>query len=249
MDAILSCYDESMFTIIALLTFVASFIGTLAGFGVSTIMLPVVILFFPLPQSLLLVALVHFFNDIWEMFLFKGKPHWRILLIFGTTGVIASIIGANLAVTSSPLLLSRILGGILIVFVVVLGLKKNIKFPKSNVSLAFGGTLSGFLAGVFGIGGFIRSLFLSHINLTKKEYIFTIGAVSFLVEIARILTYVSSGAHLPAGFSYNVLLLIPVSLFAAEIAKLVVNRIPQKAFQQVISLFLIFIGLKFLLFP
>ena len=238
-----------MFVPIALLTFVASFIGTIAGFGSSTIMLPVVILMFPLPEALLLVGIVHFFNDIWEVILFRGKPHWRTLIIFGGTGVVAGLLGADLAITVSQDILSRALGALLIALVVIFTVDKKLKIPHTDGMFAVGGSLSGFLAGIFGIGGPVRSLFLSGFKLTKKEYIFTIGAVSFLVDAARISAYMIGGARLPEGLFLGTILLIPISLFAAEIAKVVVDKIPQKAFQFILSLFLLIAGTKFLLFP
>jgi uncharacterized protein len=42
--------------LIALLTFFASAIGTVTGFGTSTIMVPVLVSRVPLPQTLLLVG-------------------------------------------------------------------------------------------------------------------------------------------------------------------------------------------------
>ncbi|MDD2341139.1 MAG: sulfite exporter TauE/SafE family protein, partial [Methanosarcina sp.] len=61
-------YEE--ITYIALLTLLASLIGTLAGFGISTIMVPVLLIVLPLPQTLLLVGIIHWFNDIWKLLLF-----------------------------------------------------------------------------------------------------------------------------------------------------------------------------------
>ena len=75
-----------MLTFIIILTFVASFFGTIAGFGSSVIMLPVLLFFFPLPEVLLFAGIVHILNDIWEMVLFRGSVSWRILIIFGATG-------------------------------------------------------------------------------------------------------------------------------------------------------------------
>jgi len=40
--------------LITLLTFIAALLGTVTGFGISTIMLPVLLLFIPLTQVLLL---------------------------------------------------------------------------------------------------------------------------------------------------------------------------------------------------
>jgi hypothetical protein len=52
--------------LIALVTLIASAVGTLTGFGSSTIMVPARVLFDPLPQTLLLVGIVHWFGDIWK---------------------------------------------------------------------------------------------------------------------------------------------------------------------------------------
>jgi len=55
--------------ILTLLVFVASIVGTFSGFGTSTIMVPVMLLFFPLPVTLLFVGVIHWFGDIWKMLL------------------------------------------------------------------------------------------------------------------------------------------------------------------------------------
>ena len=50
--------------IIAGLTLITSCIETLTGFGISTIMVPTLILFYPVPEVLLLVGIIHWFGDI-----------------------------------------------------------------------------------------------------------------------------------------------------------------------------------------
>lgn len=238
-----------MFILLAALTFIASFIGTLAGFGSSIFMLPIVLLLFPLPEALLLVGFVHFFNDIWEVLLFRGKPHWETILVFGGTGVVATLIGANLVFEVSPQILSRILGILLVGIVLILNTNDKINIPESRGALAVGGSISGFIAGIIGIGGPLRSVFLSGYKLTKKEYIFTMGVVSFVVDAARLATYITDGASLPQGLSFSILLLIPISLAAAEIGKHIVEKIPQEKFQLLLSIFLVLIGIKFILIP
>ncbi len=57
--------------LITLLTFIAAIIGTTTGFGISTIMLPVLALFMPLPQALLLAGIVHLFGSLWKVVLFR----------------------------------------------------------------------------------------------------------------------------------------------------------------------------------
>ena len=58
--------------LLSLLAVIASGVGTLTGFGTSTIMLPVLLFFFPLPVTLLFAGIVHWFGDIWKMLFFRS---------------------------------------------------------------------------------------------------------------------------------------------------------------------------------
>jgi len=69
--------------LIAALTLVASAVDTMTGFGTSTIMVPVLASFLPLPQVLLLVGIIHRFGDIWKMALFRSGVRWRLIGLFG----------------------------------------------------------------------------------------------------------------------------------------------------------------------
>ncbi len=92
----------------------ASVIGTSPGFGISTVMIPVLVLWIPLPEGLLLGAVVHLANDLWKMVLFRSGVGWRLVVLFGGTGVATSYLGAWLSQygLSSPR--ERPLGGFLV---------------------------------------------------------------------------------------------------------------------------------------
>ena len=68
--------------LIAALTLIASAVGTLTGFGTSTIMVPILASFLPVPQVLLLVGIIHWFGDIWKMLLFRIGVRWRLIFLF-----------------------------------------------------------------------------------------------------------------------------------------------------------------------
>src|SRR5829696_9063887 len=82
--------------LLGLLTFLASAVGTITGLGTFTIMVPVLASFYPLPQTLFLVGIVHWFGDIWKIVLFRSGVSWRLVLLFGVTGVVATILGGLL---------------------------------------------------------------------------------------------------------------------------------------------------------
>ncbi len=79
---------------IAVITFFASIIGTISGFGIGTVMTPVLLTFLPYQQTLFFVGIIHWVNSIWKMVLFRQGISWRLFFLFGIPGVIASMIGA-----------------------------------------------------------------------------------------------------------------------------------------------------------
>lgn len=106
-------------------------IGTATGFGTSTVMIPVMALFVPLPLALLFVGIIHLCGDIWKVVLFKRGLDWKLILGFGLSGIAASFLGASLSLNVKGMSLKRILGGFLILYVAYLFLKREWVFPKT----------------------------------------------------------------------------------------------------------------------
>lgn len=235
--------------LISLLTLLASFIGTLTGFGSSTIMLPVIVLFFPLPISLLFVGIIHTFNDIWKVILFKHAINWKLLLTFGLPGIFASFAGALVSIAEPQDILIRILGIFLIAYVFLLIFDPKLRLPHTPFASGLGGVLSGFLAGTLGVGGPVRSMFLSTFNFHKNTYLFTSGAIALFIDIPRLLTYYGGGTRLGGNLLKGLLIFIPISFTGAEVAKKLVNKIPQRLFRNVVGLFILLVGVKLLIFP
>jgi uncharacterized membrane protein YfcA len=234
---------------IALLTLLASLIGTIAGFGISTIMIPVLLMFLPLPQTLLLVGIIHWFNDIWKILLFREGIRWRLFLAFGLPGIFTSFMGSSLSLKVPPEILSRVLGIFLIAYVLFIIFNRNFKLSQRLSVAVSGGALTGFFAGIFGIGGEINAVALSAFNLEKAMYIATAGAISFMIDSTRIMTYISGGIRLEPIILSGFLIFVPMSLIGAMIGKKGIEKIPQEKFRNVVAIFIFLLGLKLVLFP
>ncbi len=65
--------------LLGLLTLFVSAGGTATGFGTSTVMIPVMVLFFPLPDALLFVGTIHLAGDAWKVLLFRRGANWKLL--------------------------------------------------------------------------------------------------------------------------------------------------------------------------
>lgn len=235
--------------LVALLTFVGGGVGTLTGFGTSTIMVPVMVSFFPLSEALLFVGIIHWFGDIWKMVLFREGIRWELIFAFGVPGIMATVLGSSLVFRVPEALLSRALGAALLLYVAFVFVSGRLKVPEATLTAVAGGALSGFTAGIFGIGGAVRGAFLSAFDLRKAVYIATSGAIGLVIDTGRLVTYWWHGAQVNPRLLWGLLLFIPVSFLGARGAERIVERIPQHRFRAVIAAFLSLVGLKLLLFP
>jgi hypothetical protein len=235
--------------LIAFLTLIAATLGTIAGFGTSTLMIPVLVIFFPPVEAIFLVAIIHWFGNIWNVTLFRSGFNTRLLILFGVVGLVTSYLGAYISLGASEEILLRILGAFLVGYALFVAFQSKFKIPAGNLTALSGGALSGFFAGIFGIGGPLRSAFLSAFDLPKAVFIATAGAIGLLVDSTRIIAYFAGGATLPKELWYGLFLFIPISFVGARIAKKVVDKIPQSKFRIVVGAFLLVIGAKLILFP
>jgi len=234
---------------IAIATLLASFVGTLSGFGIGTIMTPILLFFLPFSQTVFFVALIHWFHNIWKVFFFRKGVDWKLCCFFGMPGIITSYMGALFIIRDGSQVLSTILGVFLITYVLFLAIKPRFKLEKSWRTAIIGGGISGFFAGMFGIRGAIKSAFLSAFNLPKATYLATTGLISILMDSTRIFAYWYGGLVLDVSLTRGLLFFIPVSLVGSYIGQYFVHKIPQEKFRFVIAVFLLSVGIKLILFP
>ncbi len=235
--------------LLALLTLFAAGIGTATGFGTSTIMMPIMVMFVPVPIALLFVGIIHLCGDLWKILLFRSGLDWKLFLAFGLPGIAASYLGASLAMEAQALPLERMVGGFLVLYVLFIWFRQEWALPKNSRTAVTGGVLSGLCAGFFGVGGAVRSAFLLAFDLPKAVYICTSGLIALVIDITRVSRYLWGGTALHGNLLAALLICIPVSLLGAYLAKRFLDRLPQAGFRLFIALFLALAGLKLMVWP
>lgn len=235
--------------LLCILTFISSGLGTATGFGTSTVMVPILTLFFPVPVTLLFVGVIHLCGDVWKVILFRTGFDWKLVLGFGLSGIVASFIGASLSLQAANLPVKQILGAFLVLYVIYLILKRQWTLPKTTDTAVCGGLLSGLFAGFFGVGGAVRGAFLTAFDLPKDVYIFTSGLIALFIDITRVSRYVAGGTFLAPELLYALLACIPLSFGGALVAKKFLDRMPQQYFRVFVGLFLGLVGIKLLFWP
>ncbi len=229
-----------------LFVLLAEVVGTVAGFGSSTILLPVALFFFDFRLALVLVAIVHILGNLFKLGWFGKSIDWRVLLIFGMPSVMGSFIGAEMVKVIDVELLKKILG----VFLIVYGgwnlLRKGVRIKLKVGSLVLGGSLSGFLAGLIGTGGALRGAFLSAYGLVKERYVVTMAVIALVVDLVRIPVYLNEG-FLPEDYKGYLWLLILLTGIGVWLGQLIVRKVSVEMFKKIVLVGLLVIGIRFLL--
>ena len=224
--------------------FLAEVIGTIAGFGSSTIFLPLALLFFDFKTALVLVALFHIFGNISRVSFFKSGMDRHTLLVFGIPSVVLTLFGALLVNFISQDILKGILGAFLIFYAVASLWREDLQVKQSLFSSLVGGGISGFLAGLIGTGGALRGAFLTAFGLPKEKYIATAAVIALVVDLTRIPVYISQGFLQRAYYWYEPILLI-VAIAVLFTGKQIFGRLTQNTFRKIVLLVILLIGIKF----
>jgi len=242
------------YLILAILSFFAGGMTLFTGFGLSTILLPVFVIFFPAAIAVPSTAIVHFLNNFYKLFIYFKKINLKVLIRFGVPALLASIAGAFLLkkLSSNERDLEIILG-ILIISISFLEMIPAIRNLKIGIKWApVGGIISGFFGGLSGHQGLFRSAFLIKSGLNKNSFIATGVGIAVLVDITRLSVYGSTifttsiistdGFWLPVIIS-TTSALFGVSLATDLVKKMTIGLIRNMVFALIfISGFLLILG-------
>ncbi len=242
--------NELLILLFFITAFVTIVIGTVAGFGTSTIFLPIALIFVDFKTALVLVAISHISGNIGATTFFRHGLDKGLVLLFGVPSILLTIVGAYLVIYISQDALQILLGAFLLLFSIYSLLRPNFKVRAAKTNTIIGGSLSGFLQGLVGIGGPLRGAFLISYNLDKFKYIATLAAIAVIIDATRIPIYLASNLLEPQ-FYYYIPVLVIIGIIGSYTGKKIVNRIPQNVFKKVVlvgialaSLLLIYGGLN-----
>lgn len=239
---------------------VASLLTFFSGFGLGTILTPVMVFFFPVEVAIALTGVVHFTNNLFKLYLVKENISRPVLTRFGIPAILASFAGALLltTITGMPVLFTYSISGksfevlpvnlviaiLLIVFAVLDLIPKFKKLQFGNDKMIYGGLLSGFFGGLTGIQGALRSAFLIKAGLSKEAYIATGVAIACVIDVSRLSVY--STRFVEADLTGNLPLLIPAVLSAmtgALLGKKLLKKVTLDAVHYIVATMLIVIGI------
>ena len=224
----------------------AAVAATIAGFGSSTLLIPVAILFMDIKTAVFVVAVFHLFNNVFKIRMFRKHIDFKIFLLFGIPSILLAFAGAML-ISLIPLYTVKIvLGVFLIVYAVYSFIKPAFGLKKSKPIAIVGGSLSGFLAGLIGLGGAIRGAFLTAFNLPKEIYVATSAMIAVVIDTTRIPTYLITKTVEDTSHYILLPFLCVMAYFGVKTGKILLQKINQVTFRRIVSIALFAVGIKIL---
>lgn len=256
------------YLVICFTALIASFLSLLTGFGLSTVLMPVFAIFFPLPLSIAATAIVHLASNLFKAGIVGKFAEKNTVLKFGIPSAIAAAIGAYLLSFFSHLTplfsytifhdqLHVTLIGLAIGLIVIISACFELVPQLSQLSfdqryLIPGGFLSGFFGGLSGYQGILRSAFLIKAGLTKEQFVGTTVICSIIVDVVRLAVYgLSTYTEKLTELSHDMLAITIAATLAAFIGAYIGSRFMKKMtyklLQKLVGIMLMVLGLAMIL--
>lgn len=236
---------ESVLFLIA--SYLAAIAATLAGFGSSTLLIPVAIHFMDIKTAIFLVACFHLFNNIFKVRFFWEKIDFKTFFLFGIPSIIFAFGGAYLVSVMPVNTIMISVAIFLIVFSLYSLLNPKFALKKTRTNAFVGGSTSGLLAGLMGLGGAIRSTFLISFNLPKEVYVATSAMIAVVIDLTRIPTYLMTEVVRESSYYFLIVFLIVSAYLGVKTGKNLLKRIKQETFRSVVLFALLLVGISILL--
>ncbi len=229
-----------------IIAFISEIIGAIAGFGSSTVFLPLALFFVDFKTALVLVAISHLFGNLGRIKFFSQGLDKNIIIKFGIPSVVFAFIGASIVNFIPQNILKMLLGLFLIIISLSFLIKPSLKFPSDTKTVITGGCISGFITGLVGTGGALRATFLTGFNLEKIKYIATAAVIALSTDIIRIPSYISQG-FLEERYLYYIPILFVTALCGSFIGRKITSKINQNIFRKIVLIAIIFVSISFVI--
>ena len=231
--------------VVYLVTFLASLVTLLAGFGLGTILTPVFTLVFNVKLAILLVAIVHFFNNLFKLSLFGKHVDLAIIKRFGILSIAGAVAGAFLQSFLFSGVLKVLLGLVLIGLGVGEFLPKWMSFRFPRKVDVIGGFVSGLLGGLVGNQGAIRSAYLLNYNISKESFIATATVIALIIDVTRIPVYLLAHREYLSSVPPNIVIVVLIAFAGTLVGKRILQHFSSALFKKTVAGFVLLMGIAF----
>lgn len=235
----LGAFFDAMVVVAA---FAAGAIASVSGFGIGSILTPILMLMIDARIAIAAVAIPHVVGTAMRLVILRVSPAWSVVWSFG----VASGAGALMGAVIQPLFGGQaltLLFGMLLVFVAIselAGLMRRLRFEGAAGVGA--GVMSGLLGGLVGNQGGIRSAALLGFNLEKEVFVATATFVALLIDAVRLPIYLGYYSEHLSALRSLIVLASGAVLLGTFVGNRLLREIPDSLFRPIVAMILALLG-------
>ena len=139
-------------------TLLAAALTVPAGFGLATMITPVMLLWLDPHLAIAAVAVVHAAHNGWKLVLLKGDVDFLAVKRYGWAMILGALIGASLSTSIDPQPLLIVVGFALILLPILSVSERWTNYRLPEAEDRWGGFGSGFMGGLTGHQGALRAM-------------------------------------------------------------------------------------------
>ncbi len=229
--------------LVALVGLVAAGIASVTGFGIGSLLTPVLAIETGTKLAVAAIAIPHVVGTAQRFWLLRRHVDRRVLLGFGIASAAGGLAGALAHVWVSRRALAVVFG----VVVTIAGLSeltgwmRRVRWGRTSAWVA--GGVSGALGGMVGNQGGIRTAALLGFDVPKESFVATATAIGLFVDGARLPVYLAT----QWGDLLRIWPLVVVATIAVVIGTAlgtrVLGHLQQATFRRVIGVLLVVLGI------
>jgi len=233
--------------LVLLAAIIAGGIASVAGFGIGSLLTPLLSLQVETKVAVAAISIPHFLGTLLRFWLLRKAVDRHVLLSFGLTSAAGGLIGAVLHSFAGSPILTAVFGSLLIFpgAMGATGLAERLRFEGIAAWLA--GAASGLFGGLVGNQGGIRSAALLGFDVPRDAFVATATAIALAVDVARMPVYLVTEAREIGKIWALVGVASAGVLIGTAVGARVLRRIPESIFRRSVSTLILILGLFMLL--
>lgn len=225
--------------------FLAAAVSGSAGFGGALLLLPLLNKVVGVTEAVPLLTVVQIIGNASRAAMGYRRIHWQPVLLFLSTAVPFSVLGA-LSFASLPAdIVTRAVGAAILLFV-VLKATGMIEFKPSRRVMLIGGGVTGFLSGLVGSAGPLGAALFLSLGLPPLAYVASDAVASIAMHVAKSVVY---GITLELGPDFWPLAIVMgMGMITGTWAgRALIKRMPADRFRQVVMVLLAVIAAEMII--
>ena len=229
--------------LVALAGLLAAGVAAVTGFGIGSLLTPVLALSMGAKLAVAAVSVPHLVGTAQRFWMLRSHVDRSVVLGFGIASAVGGLAGALAHVWVSSRTLAVIFGVLVVAAGVseLTGWMRRVQWGRRSGWVA--GAVSGALGGMVGNQGGIRTAALLGFNVPKESFVATATAIALFVDGARVPIYVATEWRDMLRVWPLILTATIAVVVGTALGTRVLGRVPPEIFRRVIAVFLIVLGL------